>query len=51
MSKPIRDERDRQLAELEALVAGMSEELARVYKKLDACENRLAELILTLQKG
>lgn len=51
MSKSLRSEDDRQLVELEALVAGMSAELNRVYKKLDACENKLAELILALQKG
>lgn len=49
MSKSIRTEKDRRIAELEALVAGQAVEIGRLTEALDKCEQLGAEMALALQ--
>jgi uncharacterized coiled-coil protein SlyX len=49
VSKPIRHERDRRIAELEALVVGQGAEIDRLNKQLDNCEGMAVKLALALK--
>ena len=49
MSKSIRDEKDRRITELEALVEGQAIEIARLSDQLDQCEQKALELALALK--
>jgi len=51
MSKDIRDEKDRRIAELEALVAGLTNEVGYLNKKLDKCERANIKLTLAVAKA
>jgi len=51
VSKDIRDEKDRRITELEALVEGLSSEITRLSDLLDECERQAVTLALALEKG
>jgi len=50
MSDDIRTEQERKDAERDALIAGLSTELSRVYEKLDGCEEKLLTMAAALHK-
>ena len=51
MSKSIRTERDRRIAELEALVSGQATEIDRLTKALEDCESEVIKLLQALGKA
>ena len=50
MSKSLRDDRERRITELEALVEGQAIEIARLSDLLDKCEQKGLELALALSQ-
>jgi len=51
VSDDIRDDKDRRITELEALVEGQAIEIARLSDLLDECEQQAVRLALALEKG
>lgn len=51
MSDSIRTEEQRRIAELESLVAGQANEIARLERELDACQAIGTKLYLTLDEA
>lgn len=49
MSDDIRTEQDRRIAELEALVAGLSAEVTRLIALVEEYERHMTSVILTLE--
>lgn len=51
MSKSIRDDKDRRITELEALVEGQAVEIARLSDEFDERDQFISRLFLDLQKA
>ena len=51
VSDDIRDDKDRRITELEALVEGQAIEISRLSDLLDECEQQAVRLALALEKG